>query len=658
MRIQDFSTENTLDSTQRNTRGRRRRAGTSKMSTCAIVLATTSRFVPHSSNLRLRYLFPPVSAWNSNNRALDHYSFEQRKQWMGSKPSYTENNSRSISVPRHRLSSNKNPNDADSHNTKKKLNNKKIRIAEEITEANMEKLAAAFDALARKEGFDASLQHFADGATFEDDFDDEDDDDYISGINDANSNEVDINQSHIHESTIECESNDAHLDPTKFRLSDFAGDIDTYTLSESDVSYPNNIDDDDDMDARINSARRDVSIGRVAVPKQLDRYAADNMADLSSLGFRKEENPWGIDELPRKLERNEKFREYQLVSNAMVCSACGADFQSTKESRPGFLPAEKFAIQVKLSKIEELQRLQAKAESKDAEWTPEDEVEWLIQSANDKSGTSSKSSAANIDIATMIEEMGLDIEEITKKKTICKRCHGLQYFGKVEDALRPGWTEEPMLSQEKFRELLRPIREKTAVIIALVDLFDFSGSVLPELDNIAGDNPVIIAANKADLLPVKMGQVRAENWVRRELEYLGVRSLANIGGAVRFVSCKTGIGVNAMLSKARSLADEMDCDIYIVGAANAGKSTLLNYILGSNADTEGDNLPTGKLRAGNRNKKKSAVTASPLPGTTLKFIQVDVGNGRSLYDTPGLLVPGTLTQLLTPEELKIVIPKK
>jgi len=211
-----------------------------------------------------------------------------------------------------------------------------------------------------------------------------------------------------------------------------------------------------------------------------------------------------------------------------------------------------------------------------------------------------------------------------------------------------------LLSQEKFRDLLRPIREKPAVIIALVDLFDFSGSVLPELDNIAGDNPVIVAANKADLLPAKMGQVRAENWVRRELEYMGVRSLANVGGAVRLVSCKTGAGVGGMLAKARELADEMDCDIYVVGAANAGKSTLLNYILGPE---EAVGTPI-KFRAGNRNKRKSAITTSPLPGTTLKFIKVDVGDGRSLYDTPGLLVPGTLTQLLTPDELKIVVPKK
>lgn len=194
------------------------------------------------------------------------------------------------------------------------------------------------------------------------------------------------------------------------------------------------------------------------------------------------------------------------------------------------------------------------------------------------------------------------------------------------------------------------------MLIALVDIFDFSGSVLPELDGIAGDNPVILAANKADLLPSKMGTMRVESWVRRELEYLGVKSLANVGGAVRLVSCKTGFGLAAMLEKAKKLAAERNCDIYVVGAANAGKSTLLNHILTPKEFEEGTDRV--KKRAGNQNKRKDIVTTSPLPGTTLKFLQVDVGDGINLFDTPGLLVPGTLTQLLTPEELKIVVPKK
>ena len=188
-------------------------------------------------------------------------------------------------------------------------------------------------------------------------------------------------------------------------------------------------------------------------------------------------------------------------------------------------------------------------------------------------------------------------------------------------------------------------------------MFDFAGSVLSELDNIAGDNPVILAANKADLLPSKMGKQRAENWVRRELEYLGVRSLANVGGAVRLISCKTGAGVGAMLEKARALAEEIDCDIYVVGAANAGKSTLMNYVLDRSSRYRRKET-IQKRRAGNANARKGALTTSPLPGTTLKFIKVELNGGRSLYDTPGLLVPGTITQILTAEELKIVVPNK
>jgi hypothetical protein len=328
--------------------------------------------------------------------------------------------------------------------------------------------------------------------------------------------------------------------------------------------------------------------------------------------------------------------------------------QSKNETRPGYLPPEKYEIQVKLSKIEGMQKLQDKVTAKE-EWSPDDEIEYLIQTSGGNVDSKDFDEFADVDIQGVAEEMGLDLLELSKKKVICKRCHGLQNFGKVESSLRPGWTDEPLLSQQKFRDLLMPLREKPAVIIALVDLFDFSGSVLPELDAIAGDNPVLLAANKADLLPSKMGQQRAENWVRRELEYMGIQSIANVGGAVRLVSCKTGFGIAGLMQKARQLADEMDCDVYVTGAANAGKSTLINHILERNGQQD---PAWTKKRAGNANARKGSLTVSPLPGTTLKFIKIDIGDGRHLYDTPGLLVSGTLTQLLTPDELKIVVPKK
>jgi len=482
------------------------------------------------------------------------------------------------------------------------------------TDFNPDALTAEFEKLAKKEGFDSSTAFFADDDTFEDDFD----------------------------------------------LDDFKGTVD---LDGDDDGYDSFLDDDDTpdfdtpgtptqqtMEERLAAAKRDQQRGRASVPKQLDDFSQEvSFEDLRKLGFRREVNPFGNDETPRR-------EQFKVITGAMTCSGCGSNFQQDDELRPGYLPPAKFEVQEKLLMIEEAQKLQEKAES--AEWTPEDEVEWLLrQGESSEESGESVDSLVNLSADEMAEKMGLDIELLSRKKVLCKRCHGLQNFGTVEQKLRPGWTDEPTLSQEQFRKLLLPLKEKKAVILALVDLFDFSGSVLPELDEIAGDNPVILAANKADLLPSQMGQNRAENWVRRELEYMDVKSIANIGGAVRLVSCKTGFGVSTMMEKAKSLAEELDCDIYIVGAANAGKSTLVNYLLDEN-NPDKKAAFVGKRRAGNANKYKGSVTTSPLPGTTLKFIKIELGGGRCVYDTPGLLIPGSLTERLTPEELKVVVPKK
>lgn len=63
-------------------------------------------------------------------------------------------------------------------------------------------------------------------------------------------------------------------------------------------------------------------------------------------------------------------------------------------------------------------------------------------------------------------------------------------------------------------------------------------------------------------------------------------------------------------------------DAYVVGAANAGKSSFINYFL----------------------KKKPAVdgslTTSHLPGTTLDVVRVSVMAGQfALFDTPGIILP-------------------
>ena len=517
----------------------------------------------------------------------------------------------------------------DKRGKKAKTKPKKIirwKLNPNITQINADRLAAAFDEMARRDGFDKSSALYADAASFEDDFeyDQENDDD----INDDGG---DVEWGDDDDMDLDKGFDDDELDEADDDFIDFGGSGQS-------------------MEERIAAAQRDMDLGTISVPKGLESFSETATFDqLKKLGYKREVNPFGRDETPRR-------EQFTLLANSMTCSACGADFQSQNEAKPGYLPAEKYEIQRKLGKLEAMQKLQEKVNGK-GEWTPEEEVDYLLRTSEGDAGSDDLDDFAKFDIDTAAQEMGLDIVELSKKRVICKRCHGLQNFGKVEDVLRPGWTDEPMLSQKQFRDLLLPLKLKPAVIIAVVDLFDFSGSVLPELDNIAGNNPVLLAANKADLLPDKLGPNRAQNWVRRELEHLGVKSIANIGGAVRLISCKTGFGIAELLKKARTLAEELDCEIYAVGAANAGKSSLINHILERN-DVNRDKEMEVKKRAGNQNARKGVLTTSPLPGTTLKFIKIDLGDGRILYDTPGLLIPGSMTQLLTPEELKIVVPAK
>ena len=81
-------------------------------------------------------------------------------------------------------------------------------------------------------------------------------------------------------------------------------------------------------------------------------------------------------------------------------------------------------------------------------------------------------------------------------------------------------------------------------------------------------------------------------------------------------------------------------DIYIVGATNVGKSTFINTLLKSYA-----------------NSKKDVITVSFFAGTTLNLIKIPFGDDF-IIDTPGLINDNQITHYLSQKALKVVTPKK
>ena len=189
----------------------------------------------------------------------------------------------------------------------------------------------------------------------------------------------------------------------------------------------------------------------------------------------------------RRASSPEDFVEALLDVPAGCCPGCGATFQSADPDAPGFVP----------------------------------------QSVLDAR------SAAGAKV-----EGGEGAPLATKTETICQRCHGLRYQNRLPvEALRVGTqAQHEELQPEHFRELLRGLARRRCLVIAVVDLFDFDGSFTPDLAAIVGpSNPLIVVANKVDLLPRRANPEDVRRWVRRACARHGVTRIAS----THLVSCKS-----------------------------------------------------------------------------------------------------------------------
>eukprot|EP00929_Paragymnodinium_shiwhaense_P000725 TRINITY_DN100960_c0_g1_i1.p1 TRINITY_DN100960_c0_g1~~TRINITY_DN100960_c0_g1_i1.p1 ORF type:complete len:794 (-),score=173.12 TRINITY_DN100960_c0_g1_i1:157-2538(-) len=258
----------------------------------------------------------------------------------------------------------------------------------------------------------------------------------------------------------------------------------------------------------------------------------------------------------------------------------------------------------------------------------------------------------------LVEPQDDGLKLIKEKKNsyqkVCMRCWGLWQYNDVDDILRPGWGGEvgDELTEEKFEDMLTktldPVMEAT--ILAVVDVFDFGPSArmlafLAKQLQYKKKVQVKVVANKVDCLPKDVNLARLRGWISREAQEAGLTRVKLVD--VFPISCHNGAGVSSV-SKLLEKIEAKDM-FYIVGAANAGKSSLLNRL--ALRKRKG----VGRVAA----NAQDGFMVSLLPGTTLGTLSVKYDQGkRQIVDTPGLLVDGSLQPRLSMEELRAVVPQK
>ena len=213
---------------------------------------------------------------------------------------------------------------------------------------------------------------------------------------------------------------------------------------------------------------------------------------------------------------------------------------------------------------------------------------------------------------------------LEKEVITCQRCFRLKHYNEVQDV---------DLTDDDFLRILNQLGEKDALIVKIVDIFDFNGSWLPGLHRFVGKNPILLVGNKVDLLPKSVKHNKLINWMKHEAKELGLKP-----EDVFLISAEKGLNI-------KETAEAIDHyrngkDVYVVGCTNVGKSTFINRII-KEVTGEGD-----------------IITTSHFPGTTLDIIEIPLSDGKALVDTPGIINHHQMAHYVDKRDLKVITPKK
>lgn len=213
---------------------------------------------------------------------------------------------------------------------------------------------------------------------------------------------------------------------------------------------------------------------------------------------------------------------------------------------------------------------------------------------------------------------------LEKEDVICKRCFRLKNYNEIQPV---------SLTDDDFLRILNGLGTQNGLIVKIVDIFDFNGSWLPGLHRFVGSNPVLLIANKVDLLPKSVNKKKVVHWIKQEAKKLGLKPVD-----VLLVSAHKGLGMDEAMEAINTY--RRGEDVYVVGCTNVGKSTFINRII-KTATGHGD-----------------VITTSHFPGTTLDMIEIPLDDEKGIYDTPGIINHHQMAHHLDSSELKYIMPKK
>lgn len=199
--------------------------------------------------------------------------------------------------------------------------------------------------------------------------------------------------------------------------------------------------------------------------------------------------------------------------------------------------------------------------------------------------------------------------EKEKDAKYCERCFKIIHYNKNEILELP----------KDVSEIVKEVNKNAKYAFFLIDFLNINKDTINKFKTIKCPKTLIIS--KSDIIPKSIKSNKIIELLSKEYQ---------IQENIEFISSNRNRNINCLTK----IMDENKIkEAYILGFTNSGKSTLINEICKKYIDDV------------------ALITTSPIPNTTLDFIEIKLNDNYTLIDTPGFI---TKTNFYEIDELSLI----
>lgn len=225
-----------------------------------------------------------------------------------------------------------------------------------------------------------------------------------------------------------------------------------------------------------------------------------------------------------------------------------------------------------------------------------------------------------------IEPELLNKDDAENEVLYCKSC-----YEKMK-AINTG-----MLQQDEDDEIIKILDDAVAtdaIILWVVDLFTFNGTLNPDIVKKVKRLNVTVIGTKRDFMPRKTTDERLRAYLTERFTEAGIKPK----NVVLFGNTFTQEASTLLKQLEKTRAGH---DVYMIGSISSGKTTIITRML--------------KFF---ENKSKRVIKTVTYPGTSVKMMEIPLSNSAFCYEVPGFSLNTSVLGKVEKDVVKIITPKK